>query len=88
MPNIDNFSYHSLIAAQHTIKTVMPLSFLSIGFDHSNGRDETVMTVGTNTFGLGFRLINILKGQEAIEMYEKLTGLKIDEEVFNNDQHH
>lgn len=54
--------------------------FISIGFDHSEGSDIPVLAVFTTQFGMGFKLLNVFQGEEASDIYEKLTGWRFDKE--------
>lgn len=47
---------------------------LLVGFDFSNGRDRTVMTVGHKPEGKTVVIDRAIKGPEAVELYKKLTG--------------
>lgn len=51
---------------------------LYIGFDSTNGKDVTVLTVGRIT-GSQMEVIQVLTDDEARSMYQKLTGIKMEE---------
>ena len=46
---------------------------LLIGYDFTNGKDETIMIIGRKTKGQAVEIINALQGEEAEELYKKLT---------------
>lgn len=49
---------------------------LIIGFDSSNGEDIEVLIVGRKTKGEVVDIINAFQGEEAVELYKKLTERK------------
>lgn len=49
---------------------------LLIGFDSTNGKDNTVLIVGRKTPGEIVEVVNAFQGEEAIELYKKLTTKK------------
>lgn len=49
---------------------------LLIGFDNSNGIDNAVLIVGRQPLGHVPQIINAFKGEEAIDIYKKLTTKK------------
>lgn len=49
---------------------------LLIGYDDTNGKDETVLIVGRKTEGEVAEIINAFQGDEARELYRKLTERK------------
>lgn len=46
---------------------------LIIGYDFTNGTDDTVLIVGRKTAGEVAEIINAFHGQEAVEIYQRLT---------------
>lgn len=50
---------------------------LIIGYDESNGRDNTVLIVGRKKKGQVVEVINAFQGEEAYWMYQKLTTKKV-----------
>lgn len=53
---------------------------LVIGFDSSNGKDGTVLIVGRKKPREAVDIINAFEGEEAIELYKKLTTPKVKDE--------
>lgn len=49
---------------------------LIIGFDNTNGRDNTVLIVGRKTAGEVTQIINAFQSEEAIDIYKKLITKK------------
>lgn len=49
---------------------------LIIGYDESNGRDNTVFIVGRKKKGQVVEVINAFQGEEAYWMYQKLVTKK------------
>ena len=49
---------------------------LIIGYDESNGRDNTVLIVGRKKKGVDVEVINAFQGEEAYWMYQKLVTKK------------
>lgn len=58
---------------------------LTVGFDLSNGKDETVMVVSRKNPGGSLTVVKALKGPEAMEVYKDLTEksrqIRLDIEV-------
>lgn len=58
---------------------------LTVGFDFSNGKDETVMVVSRKNPGGSLAVVKALKGPEAMEVYKDLTEksrqIRLDIEV-------
>lgn len=50
---------------------------LLVGFDHIEDTDNDVLLVGKKVDGV-IDIINAFKGEEAKELYEKLTGKRKD----------
>lgn len=50
---------------------------LIIGYDESNGRDNTVLIVGRKKKGQEVEVINAFQGEEAYWMYQKLITKKV-----------
>lgn len=46
---------------------------LLIGYDNTNGLDNTVLIVGQKGVGQAVTIINAFQGEEAEELYKKLT---------------
>lgn len=55
------------------------ISSLIIGFDDQSN-DEALMVVGTKRKGNGVEVINAISGDEAVELYKRLTTIKGSEE--------
>lgn len=49
---------------------------LIISIDTANGRDNTVLIVGRKTFGQQVEIVNAFQGNEALELYSRLTTVK------------
>ena len=49
---------------------------LLIGFDSTNGKENTVLVVGRKRKNKSVDIINAFQGKEAEELYEKLTTVK------------
>lgn len=49
---------------------------LIISIDTTNGRDNTVLIVGRKTFGHQVEIVNAFQGNEALELYSRLTTVK------------
>lgn len=49
---------------------------LIIGFDFSKGEDVGVLIVGRKRLNQSVEIINAFQGQEAIDIYNKLTTIK------------
>lgn len=50
---------------------------LIIGYDESNGKDNTVLIVGRKKKGQEVEVINAFQGKEAYWMYQKLVTKKV-----------
>lgn len=49
---------------------------LLIGYDNTNGLDNTVLIVGQKGVGEVVTIVNAFQGEEAEELYKKLTTKK------------
>lgn len=49
---------------------------LVIGYDFSNGKDNSVLIVGRKRMNQSMEIINAFQGEEAAWMYKKLTTKK------------
>lgn len=47
-----------------------------VAFDCTNGKDNTVLIVGKKKEGMDVDIINAFQGEEAIELWSKLTTQK------------
>ena len=54
---------------------------LIIGYDYTAEKDNTVLIVGRKKKGGPVDIINAFSGQEAKDIYEKLTGVKQQDEL-------
>ena len=54
---------------------------LIIGYDETNGRDNTVLIVGRKKKGVDVEVINAFQGEEAYWMYQKLVTKKEKKDV-------
>lgn len=58
---------------------------LTVGFDFSNGKDETIMVVSRKNPGGSLTVVKAIKGPEAMEVYKDLTEksrqIRLDVEV-------
>ena len=52
---------------------------LIVGFDNSNGKDNTVLIVGRKKTGDVVQIVNAFRGEEAIDIYMKLITNKAPE---------
>ena len=49
-----------------------------VGIDFSSGRDTEILTVGRQRNNK-MELVNLFQGEEAVELYKKLTTVKNDD---------
>lgn len=49
---------------------------LIISIDTSNGKDNTVLIVGRKAVGQRVEIVNAFQGEEALELYGRLTAVK------------
>lgn len=49
---------------------------LLVGFDYSHGEDSAVLIVGTKRENEAMDIINAFQGEEAVELYKRLTTKK------------
>lgn len=49
---------------------------LIISIDTSNGKDNTVLIVGRKTVGQQVEIVNAFQGEEALELYSRLSTVK------------
>lgn len=49
---------------------------LIISIDTSNGKDDTVLIVGKKTVGQRVEIVNAFQGEEALDLYNRLTTVK------------
>ena len=49
---------------------------LIIGYNFTNGKDKSILIVGTKTDNADAEIINAFQGKEAEELYLKLVTLK------------
>lgn len=48
-----------------------------VAFDYTNGKDNTVLIVGKKKEGMDVDIINAFQGEEAIELWNRLTTQKV-----------
>ena len=44
-----------------------------VSFDSSGGKNEEILIVGRKTSGEVINIVNAFRGEEAVELYKKLT---------------
>ena len=49
---------------------------LIIGYDFTRGKDKSILIVGRKSAGDAADIINVFQGEEAEELYKKLTTVK------------
>lgn len=49
---------------------------LIISIDTSNGKDNTVLIVGRKAVGQRVEIVNAFQGEEALDLYNRLTTVK------------
>lgn len=49
---------------------------LIISIDTSNGKDNTLLVVGRKTVGQQVMIVNAFQGEEALDLYNRLTTVK------------
>lgn len=49
---------------------------LIISIDTSNGKDDIVLIVGKKTVGQRVEIVNAFQGEEALDLYNRLTTVK------------
>ena len=50
-----------------------------VGYDPSNGKDNTILLVGEKKPGMDVEIINAYQGKEAEDIWKKLTVRKEDD---------